>query len=215
VREVVRRDGRYDVAAVLDDMPRNDLAGMWPVGGCATLPDLLARGIQRGVVAIGDNADRERVALAAAAAGLGFIVAIDPSAVIASNAVIGPGTVIMPTAVVQVGSRLGGHAIVNTGASVDHDCEVGDFAHLSPGVRISGECCIGAGSHLGIGASVTQCLTIGADAVVGAGAAVVDDVVAGSTVAGVPARAIGPRCPAGARGRADSAQLERSSSIAR
>jgi len=49
---------------------------------------------------------------------------------------------------------------------------------------------VGEGALIGIGAKVVPCMKIGANAVVGAGAVVIEDVAAGATVAGVPARVI-------------------------
>ena len=112
---------------------------------------------------------------------------IDPSAVVAADAVIGPGTVVMATAVVNTGAVVGGNVILNTGCSVHHDCQSATMPTSHPGVRLSGECVIGAHAHLGIGSCVVQGVRIGEGAPVGAGAAALEDVAAGTTVVGVPA----------------------------
>ena len=52
-----------------------------------------------------------------------------------------------------------------------------------------------AGALVGIGAVVLPGKTIGAWATVGAGAVVIDDVPAGATVVGVPARSVAVQVP--------------------
>jgi acetyltransferase EpsM len=190
VFEVLHRQGEYEVTAVLDDAadPGARFRGLSVLGGREALPTLAEQGPHQGFVAVGNNRQRREIVGLAAAEGLTFALAVDPSAVVARDVSLGRGTVVMPRVVVSTGSIVGGHVILNTGCTVDHDCQVGDFAHLSPGANVSGECVIGAASHLGIGCSVIQRISIGEAALVGAGAAVVKDVPPGAVFAGVPAR---------------------------
>lgn len=124
------------------------------------------------------------------AMGFAFATVIHPSAVVASDVVLGEGVQIMAGAVIQPGSTIGMNTIVNTRASVDHDCIIGDHVHLSPGVTLSGTVRIGDGVHLGTGATVIQGVTIGKNSLVGAGSVVLTDLPDDVEVAGVPARKI-------------------------
>ncbi len=144
------------------------------------------------VVTIGDNRVRARLFAELVAAGAEPGTVIHPSAVVASDAVIGLGSVLLAGVVVNPGARIGANSIVNTAASVDHDCEVGNHVHLSPGVHLGGTVKIGEGCHLGVGVSVRNNVGIGAWTVVGVGAAVVSDLPGGVVAYGVPAKPLRP-----------------------
>lgn len=134
---------------------------------------------------------RERIWNEAVAAGLSAAVPfVEKTSLVSSEGTIGDGTVVLAGAYIGVGTTIGSNCIVNHGAIIDHDCSIADHAHVSPGAVIGGGVRIGRRSHVGIGAIVRQGITIGDDVTVGAGAVVVDDVASGSTVVGVPARAL-------------------------
>lgn len=150
--------------------------------------ELTRLGIERAVLAIGDNRRRSELARQLSATGIAWQTVVHPSAVVHESARLGEGSVVFAGAVVQPDVTVGRHAIVNTGASIDHDCSLGDFVHVAPGAHLAGGVSLGDGAFLGIGCSVLPGLAIGAWAVAGSGAAVVGDVAAGATVKGVPAR---------------------------
>jgi sugar O-acyltransferase (sialic acid O-acetyltransferase NeuD family) len=191
VFDVIQRQGRYEVVAVLDDASQGDAVFFEiPVMPGTGFPELVRGGPRLGVVAIGNNRERASVVRRLAGAGLEFATVVDPSVQIGRDVTIGPGTVVMPGVVVNVGVRIGAHVILNTSCSVDHDCRIESLSHLSPGVHLGGQCTIGEEVHVGIGASVMQGIRIGNRVTIGAGAAVVADVPDGVVAAGVPARII-------------------------
>jgi sugar O-acyltransferase (sialic acid O-acetyltransferase NeuD family) len=122
------------------------------------------------------------------AKGFTFAAVIHPSAVVASDVLLGEGVQIMAGAVIQPGSDIGANTIVNTNASVDHDCLIGSHVHLSPGVTLSGNVRVGDAVHLGSGATVIQGVTIAKNCLVGAGSVVVHDIPDDTEVMGVPAK---------------------------
>jgi len=124
------------------------------------------------------------------AKGFTFATVIHPSAVVASDVVIGEGVQIMAGAVIQPGSRIGMNTIVNTRASVDHDCLIKDHVHIAPGVTLSGEVKVENGVHIGTGATIIQGVAIGKNSVIGAGSVVTGNIASDTEVAGVPAKKI-------------------------
>jgi UDP-perosamine 4-acetyltransferase len=175
-----------EVEGIFDDAPLTWGARVRGIRVIGALEEAHLVPAKRGVLAIGDN--RARQGLAARFPDWEWITVIHPRAHVDSSAVIGPGTVVFAGAVVQPEVRIGAHGIVNTGSIVDHDCRVGDFVHLAPGVNLAGNVCVGEGALVGVGASVTPGACVGAWAVIGAGSVVLDDIPAGVTAVGTPAR---------------------------
>ena len=175
------------VAGVLDDAARAPVLGV-PVLG--PLDSLGTHGEAAVVIAIGDNALRERLGAACQGRGLDLPNVIHPAALLSPSARIGAGVQVMARAVIGPEAMLGDLALVNTGAIVEHECTLGPAAHLGPGAVLCGGVAVGARALLGAGAVVRPGCRIGADAVIGAGAAVTQDVAEGARVAGAPARLI-------------------------
>lgn len=173
----------YTVAGFLDDHPAGPNVFGKPVLG--PIADCLRYPQHAFVIGIGSNQVRRELA---ARYPLRWITAVHPKAVVARDAVLGPGTVVMANAVINPTAAVGAHAIVNTGAIVEHDNVIGDFAHLSPGCALGGTVTVGAGTHVGIGACVRNNICIAPDCVIGAGAVVVADLSQPGTYVGCPAK---------------------------
>jgi len=136
-------------------------------------------GLERGFIAIGNNASRQKVA--ARYRGRLVIIA-HRSTVIAQDVPVGEGTIFLPGSIVAPGSRIGENVIINTAASVDHDCVIEDGVHIAPGSRLCGNVHVGRGSLLGAGTIVVPGVHIGRDVFVHAGQVVTRDVPDGTTV---------------------------------
>lgn len=189
--DIIERMKPLRLAFVVDDTAARGakLCGYPVIGGSDAL---LAsrRKVKAGIVAIGDNGARARVAAWLAEHGFSAANALHPAAAIARGVEIGAGTAVMAGTVINSGTRIGAHVIINTGASVDHDCAIGDFAHVAPGCHLCGGVKVGAGTLLGVGTAVIPGITIGARAVIGAGSTVLQDVPDGARVAGSPCRPV-------------------------
>lgn len=142
------------------------------------------------IVAIGDNAIRQRIFEMLGQNGERMATARHPRAVIAPDVQIEPGSMICAGVVVNTGSVVGANAILNTGCTVDHHCRIGSHAHIAPGAHLGGEVVVGNGALVGIGAIVMPRCHIGEYSVIGAGACVTQSVPPGLTVVGVPAKPI-------------------------
>jgi sugar O-acyltransferase (sialic acid O-acetyltransferase NeuD family) len=148
--------------------------------------------LANGIGGIGSTELRQKVQSALRQAGWRFMTVQHPSAVVSSNAEIGPGVQMMAGSIVQVGARIGEGSIVNTGAVIEHDSEVGSFVHTAPRALLCGDVHVGSDSHVGAGAVVKQGVRLGPSTLVGAGAVVVKDFGGHGVLVGNPARLLEP-----------------------
>lgn len=179
----------FSVEGLFDDDPQKRGMKILGIEVIGALTDAKRMSPQCGVLAIGDN--RIRWKLANEFSGWEWLTIVHPKAYVHPSVKIGPGTVVFAGAVIQPDTCIGAHVIINTGATVDHDCEIGDFAHLAPGVHLGGGVAVGEGTLLGIGAVVIPRLRIGEWSMVGAGTVVIRDLSRGVKAVGVPARILG------------------------
>ena len=191
VIDIVERQGKYEIAGLLDDDPRHRgkrFFGYPVLGTRADLPGLITAQLRHAIVTIGDNASRATVATHLERQGWSFATAVHPGAVLGRGVKIGAGCVIMAGCIINADAYLGAHVIVNTAATVDHDCRVEDAVHIAPGCHLCGDVSVGQSSLLGVGCVITPGVRIGRKAVVGAGSTVIRDVPDGAKVSGSPAR---------------------------
>lgn len=178
----------YTVGGVFDDDPTKwgtEILGVPIIGA---VQEITRTGLAQAVIAIGDNAVRQK--LARQWNDLRWVSVVHPHAWVHPSVEIGAGSVIFAGAVVQPEAKIGEHVIINTGATVDHECTVADFSHIAPGAHLAGRVVIEEGVFVGMGSSVIQGCRVGAWSIIGAGAVVVHDLPAHVTAVGLPARVI-------------------------
>ena len=147
--------------------------------------------IEAGIVALASTGSlrlREKLYRLLLREGLFGYTLIHPTASIAPSSVIGPGCCVMAMVVVNTAAFVGENSILNTGSVVEHDCWVGAHTHIAPGAVICGGVITGERVHIGAGATILPHVEIGADVTVAAGAVVTENLPAGVTAVGVPAR---------------------------
>ncbi|MGE3993781.1 acetyltransferase [Pseudorhodoplanes sp.] len=145
------------------------------------------------IVAIGNNPQRAFVHGKVLERGRRVVSIIHPTASVSQSAVLEKGCYLAEYVTVRSAAVVGSGTILNSGSVVSHDCQIGPFVTFGPNAATSGHVSIGARTTLGVGACVRPHAKIGCDCEVGAGAAVACDIRDGSTVVGVPARAIPKR----------------------
>lgn len=141
-------------------------------------------------IAVGNSQARRRIAtqLLSQYPGLQFATLVHPLAWLASEVRLGQGSVVFAGSHINVDVCIGSHASINLACSISHDCVLGDFVSLSPGVHLPGGVILGEAVDVGTGACFRPRVSVANDAVVGAGAVVVEDLPAGCTAVGIPAR---------------------------
>lgn len=149
VAEAVARAGVMRVTGFADDDPGK--AGTSIDGVAVVGPWRQAEGVAC-VVAIGNNATRQKIFAELRAAGRRLVTVISPGAQVSPGASIGVGSVVLAGAVIQAGATLGMNVLVNAGAVVDHDAEVGDHAHVGLNATVASFGKVAAGEWLAPGA---------------------------------------------------------------
>lgn len=178
----------YHVIGILDDGnvdPRRfagrDVAHIGPVDDVAGVDAAY-------VLCLGWPWDRHAVERRISERGQPAPPIVHPSADVGRGVELGLGSVVLGHAHLSPFVRFGAHAIVSYSASVGHDTTFGDHGSVMPNAAVSGGVTAGDRVLIGIGAAVREGVHLGDDVRIGVGAAVVDDIAAGLTVVGVPAR---------------------------
>lgn len=193
VIELLCTASEIELVGLIDDYPENaghKIAGLTVIGTSSDLLRLAAEGLQAAVFGFGAARGRAAALASLKRADLALPVLVHPTAFVAPSAKLEPGCQLLARAYVGPGATVGHGALVNTGAIVEHDVKVGEAAVIDPGAVIAGRANVGSEAEVGAGAVVLPDMQIGAGALVGAGAVVTRDVADGSTVMGVPARAV-------------------------
>lgn len=140
------------------------------------------------VVAVGDGRDRQHIAERLVDADVCSVPLVAPSVSVHRTTTVGPGSILCAGAAPTVNVHVGAHAVLDQHCTVGHDSTLDAFVTLHPGAHVSGSVHLETGVTMGAGSVVLPGTHIGAHATVGAGAVVTEDLPAGCTAVGVPAR---------------------------
>lgn len=203
VVELVRAagpDGGWRLLGFLDDDPARhgrQVAGLPVLGPVARLTELPAE--PAAVLCVGSVRAPEARLRVAAALDLPsdrYATLVHPTASLGGSCRLGEGSIVLAGVVATADVTAGAHTVAMPGGVLTHDGQLEDGVTLAAGVRLAGAVRIGRAVYLGAGALVREGVSIGPAAVIGMGSVVLEDVPAGQTWAGVPARRLSPRAAA-------------------
>ncbi|MEU0881548.1 NeuD/PglB/VioB family sugar acetyltransferase [Lentzea sp. NPDC005914] len=117
-----------------------------------------------------------------------YATLVHPQASVAAGTELGAGTILLACAVITAPQQVGRFVVAMPHVLLTHDDVVADGVTLAGRAALAGTVRVGESAYIGQGALVREGLTIGAGALVGMGAVVLNDVPAGETWVGVPAR---------------------------
>jgi len=190
VAVMLQHDGPVNI---VDDNPATwgTLHGLTPVLGSV---DLVAEVVDFEVLlALGAGRHRRRVAVRLDMLGVDparYTSLVHPRVVLPGSCHIGTGAIVLDGVVLTADVEVGDHVVLMPHVTLTHGCTVSDYATVCAGVSLGGDVLVGEAAYIGMNASVRQGVHIGPGATVGMGAVVLDDVPAGETWVGVPARPI-------------------------
>ncbi|OED39549.1 transferase [Flavobacteriaceae bacterium (ex Bugula neritina AB1)] len=194
VIEAIELEKKYQIYGLIDSYkPKGVKLFDYEVLGTEfDIKDFAAKGITKGIIAIGDNWDRHLIQekIKELVPEFEFITVIHPSAIISPSAKIGKGTVVLASVTINTGTLIGDFCILNTDANFGHDSSMANFSSLAPGVTIGGNVHIDHCSAVSLGANIIQGKKIGRHSVIGAGSLLLNDVEDFKLVYGVPAKVI-------------------------
>lgn len=198
-REVLATEralGRYDRFAMLDDDSNRwgrtidgvEVLGPIELAAKPSVGDLL--------VCIGAGFARRSVVerlRAMCVTGDRYATVIHPSVEVPAGCSVGHGSVLLAGAVLTADVLVERHVVVMPNVTLTHDDVLRDYATVCAGVALGGGVTVDEAAYVGMNASVRQGAHVGAGSVLGMGAALLEDLPAGQTWVGVPARSIAIR----------------------
>ncbi|MBO0991434.1 acetyltransferase [Bacillus sp. SD088] len=191
--DILEKQNKYKIAGLFADTPEligTNIMGYPIIDQIANLTHF-----DKGIIAIGDNYGRNKVAdkIKKINNNFQFINAIHPNSVIGKDVKIGDGTVVVAGAIINANAIIGKQCIINTNSSVGHDVTVGNYSTIAPGVAIGGNAVIGELVTISMGSTVIQKAKIGYGTLIGAGSTVIRDIPDGVLAFGSPAKIIRER----------------------
>ena len=152
--------------------------------------ELGKRGIRKVLPLTPDNRTRLGQINVCREHGLELVSAIHPSAIILPEARIQPGAWINAKSLIGYRAEVSAGVLINTGAQIDHHNVLEECCQVDPGVVTAGFVTLRKCAQVHTGAVIINRIEIAEDAIIGAGAVVIEDIPAGCTAVGVPARIV-------------------------
>ena len=156
----------------------------------ASLEKYFAQNGPNFLVAISNGSVRKSMEEQIIAIGGNPISIVSEFAALSKSSEVGNGSMLLPQTLVEANATIGSSCLVNVGAIITHDVVVEDYCDIGPKAMLLGGAVVNVGASIGAGAIIMPRVRIGRNSIVGAGAVVTRDVLPGTTVVGVPAKAV-------------------------
>jgi len=155
------------------------------------IDDAVRNNDARFVVCVGRGQSRRAIVRRLQSIGIGphrYATVVDPTVRIPRGCSIGAGAILLAQTVLTADVQIGRHVVAMPHVTLTHDDRIDDFATLCAHVVLGGSVQVGEAAYMGMGSSVREEIAIGTEATLGMGAVLLDDLPAGATWAGCPAR---------------------------
>lgn len=185
--ELARECGSIELLGILDPKTLTTILGLSVLGDDYLWLELKQKHHDlKAILAVDPPGLKARLATHYGISHLATLISAE--AYVSPTASIGDGCLVQRGAKIMTEANIGKACKLNINAVIHHDARVGDYCTMAPGSQLLGSVKVEDRVFVGAGAIVLPKIRIGADSIIGAGAVVLSDVVAGTTVVGVPAR---------------------------
>jgi sugar O-acyltransferase (sialic acid O-acetyltransferase NeuD family) len=193
--DIIELVGQYKIVGLFDSYkPKGFRAGGYEVlGNERDLAEMCARtGLRRGIVGIGDNATRKRIAqlLRLAIPHIEYVTAVHPSATMSREVNLGQGALVMAKCYVGLNTKVGEGAVIATNSIFEHDGTMGEYSTLGAGTTTGGHVHLGICTAVCLGVTINHGMKVGDHTVIGSGSVVINDIPSGIVAYGSPARVV-------------------------
>jgi sugar O-acyltransferase (sialic acid O-acetyltransferase NeuD family) len=156
-------DRNFRIAGLIDDEKQDySIKNYAVIGKKSDLPAIREKGeIEYAVIAVGDCDVKEKISYLLDECGYKLISCTHPTAVIASDVIMGGGIIIGAGVIIGTGAKLGNAVTIETGSIIGTDTVIGDNVSIKSGVTVAGGVVIGRNVSIKTGATIAGLLSIG------------------------------------------------------
>ena len=190
IESINEAEPKWNVLGFIDDDPAKLDGFDIPYKILGRIQDWNPSDQEKYVLAIAAPKVKEKIISLLRSKGANFATIIAPTSTISARSTVGEGVVMFGEVGISVDVTIGDFVFFNALDGIGHDVVIGDYCTFGPKVCISGCTKIGKCVNVGALASTFPGIEVGDYATIGMNSAVIRKVKPGTTVMGVPAKAI-------------------------